>query len=89
LARLDEPDQFFREFHRVFNSFDLGKGKRDPSIFEDVAEALGLEPEQVLFIDDLPDNVERARERGLKAWLCRGEEALLQYLRREFGGVFR
>ncbi len=33
LDLLNERDRFFRNFDRVFNSFHLGKGKRDPSVF--------------------------------------------------------
>jgi putative hydrolase of the HAD superfamily len=80
LARLDRRDHFFPEFDRVFNSYDLGKGKRDPSIFDDVVAALGIAPREALFIDDMPSNVERAKGRGLRAILCTGEEELLREL---------
>jgi putative hydrolase of the HAD superfamily len=80
LARLDRRDDFFREFDRVFNSYDLGKGKRDPGIFDEVVAALGIAPREALFIDDMPSNVERAKGRGLQAILCAGEEELLREL---------
>jgi putative hydrolase of the HAD superfamily len=80
LVRLDRRDDFFREFDRVFNSYDLGKGKRDPRIFDDVVAVLGIAPREALFIDDMPSNVERAKERGLQAILCTGEEELLRDL---------
>ncbi len=76
LALLDRRDHFFHEFDRVFNSYDLGKGKRDPSVFDDVVAALGIEPRDALFIDDMPSNVERARERGLQTILYTGEDKL-------------
>jgi len=80
LARLDRRDHFFREFDRVFNSYDLGKGKRDPGIFDDIVAALGITAQEVLFIDDMPVNVDRAKGRGLQAILCTGEEELLREL---------
>jgi putative hydrolase of the HAD superfamily len=80
LARLDGRDHFFREFDRVFNSYDLGKGKRDPAFFDDVVAALGIAPREALFIDDMPSNVERAKGRGLQAILYTGENELIREL---------
>jgi putative hydrolase of the HAD superfamily len=54
-------------FDRVYNSYYLGKGKRDPSVFGEVAVDLGMPPAAVLFIDDDAANVARAREAGLQA----------------------
>jgi putative hydrolase of the HAD superfamily len=67
LERLDAGQHFFRCFDRIYNSYHLGKGKRDPSLFDDVAADLGLSPSQVLFIDDNRDNVARARAAGMHA----------------------
>ncbi len=64
---LDKRDHFFREFDHIYNSYYLGKGKRDPSSFIDVVNDLKLQPAEVLFIDDSEKNVQTAREMGLKA----------------------
>ncbi|MEK7851417.1 MAG: HAD family phosphatase [Deltaproteobacteria bacterium] len=67
---LDEINQrtpFYHHFDRVFNSFKAGKSKRDPSVFRDVCKALGVKPEETLFIDDHEGNVKRASGEGLKA----------------------
>lgn len=64
---LDRRDGIYRHFDRVFNSYYLGKGKRDPSLFRDVLAELHLEPSSVLFIDDSQAHVERARDEGLLA----------------------
>jgi putative hydrolase of the HAD superfamily len=85
LERLDRRDGFLSEFDRVFNSFRLGKGKRDPTLFDEVAAALGVAPEGILFIDDAPGNVERARERGLQALLYEDEAAVERDLERFLG----
>ena len=42
LDRLDASQHFYRCFDRVYNSYRLGKGKRDPSVFGDVAADLGM-----------------------------------------------
>ncbi len=80
LERLDARYCFSREFDRVFNSFRLGKGKRDATIFDDVVRDLGVLPAETLFVDDNPGHVERARSRGLAAVLFRDEDAFLSGL---------
>lgn len=69
LNELDKRDHFFREFDHIYNSYYLGKGKRDQSLFTDVVNDLKLQPGEVLFIDDSEKNVQTARKMGLKAIL--------------------
>ena len=63
---LDAEQDFLKEFDQLFISNRMGKGKRDPSLFDDVVNKLELRPEQALFIDDAKGNIERAASRGLK-----------------------
>jgi FMN phosphatase YigB (HAD superfamily)/ribonuclease HI len=67
LDTLDKRDCFYRVFDKTYISFYLGKGKRDSSLFADVAADLGLPASAILFIDDDAGNVSRAREAGLQA----------------------
>lgn len=69
LYELESYDHFFKEFDCIYNSYELGKGKRDATIFTDVVNDLELLPEEVLFIDDDEENVKRARGAGLKSFL--------------------
>ena len=64
LDQLDARFDFFKWFDHVFNSYHLGKGKRDISLFDDIAGLLKTPPSRILFIDDDPGNVERARQKG-------------------------
>jgi putative hydrolase of the HAD superfamily len=80
LERLDERDHFFGEFDRVFNSYRLGKGKRDATFFDDVANALMLAPGELLFLDDNAGHVERAASRGLHAMVFRTAEDVAEGL---------
>jgi putative hydrolase of the HAD superfamily len=64
---LNQRDRFFDAFDHVFNSYHLGKGKRDPSLFDDIAGRLALSPAGILFVDDLMSNVERAQAAGWHA----------------------
>lgn len=74
LDRLDSRQHFYRLFDRIYNSYYLGKGKRDPSLFSDVAADLGLPPASILFVDDSAGNVARAAAAGMQT---------IQYVDRE------
>jgi FMN phosphatase YigB (HAD superfamily)/ribonuclease HI len=67
LDTLNQRDNFYEAFDRIYNSYYRGKGKQDPSQFTDVAADLGLPPAAILFVDDDPGNVTRARAAGLHA----------------------
>jgi len=54
-------------FDEVFVSCELGAAKPDPAFFETVLARLRVPPEEVLFVDDGPANVEAARGVGLAA----------------------
>ena len=66
LDELNQRTPFHHHFDYVFNSFHLKKTKRDPSIFRDVCAVLGVHPEEALFVDDNPGNIERASRQGLR-----------------------
>ncbi len=80
LDRLNDRLSFFPLFDRVFNSYHLGLSKRSPSIFSYVCQMLPASPEKVLFIDDSPDHVQRARQQGLQAVVFTAPEDLRQSL---------
>jgi len=80
LDELDARYGFFREFDRILNSYHMGKGKNDPTVFPDVVRKLGKEPQNVLFIDDNEGHVSRARSQGLKARLFVNRKRLWQEL---------
>lgn len=61
---LNARDNFFQYFDHVFNSYHMGKGKRDLDLFRDITEKLTLSPGEILFVDDMKSNVERARAAG-------------------------
>ncbi len=67
LDELDQRTPFRHHFDYVFNSFHVGKTKRNSSIFRDICNLLGVRPEEALFVDDNLENVERARSQGIKA----------------------
>jgi len=88
LYELDGYDHFFAEFDHIYNSFDLGKGKRDPTLFIDVVNDLKLQPGEVLFIDDNEGNVERASSMGLMALLYVDHKTLIRELEELLKDIF-
>ena len=69
LDRLNRRYDFFKWFDYVFNSYHIGKGKRDISRFDDIARTLGKSPDRILFVDDDPGHLDRARKKGWKTIL--------------------
>jgi putative hydrolase of the HAD superfamily len=82
LDRLDREHHFFHEFDRVFNSYHLGKTKRDPTIFDDTVNALRVAAQQTLFVDDNPDHIDRAAGKGLLTHLYKNRATLEKDLKR-------
>jgi putative hydrolase of the HAD superfamily len=87
LDELDARDNFFREFDYVFNSYHIGKSKKDPSHFKDVVRILNIETHKALFIDDDPGNCERAKQAGLKVINYRDREQFFEEIARYFPGI--
>ena len=77
-------------FDEIFASYELGVVKPDARFFEHVLEATGSRPEETVFVDDGPHNVEAAKALGIHT-LCpaNGEDwreeltAMLDRLNRE------
>jgi putative hydrolase of the HAD superfamily len=61
-----------KHFDHVFTSFQLGLIKPDAEVFHHVVDALGIEADQVFFIDDNQINVDGALAAGLRAEVVRG-----------------
>ena len=61
---LNERDHFFGFFDHVFNSYHMGEGKRASGLFSAIAEQLALAPDEILLVDDMKSNIERAQAAG-------------------------
>lgn len=81
LDQLDARYHFFQYFNAVFNSYHLGKTKRDPSIFAEVLQALDADPKETLFVDDNIDHIARAVAAGLQTHIFEGRESFMKKLR--------
>lgn len=58
-------------FDEVVLSCEVGCAKPDPRIYQVILERLGVAPGDVLFVDDVSDNVEAAESLGMPAHLHR------------------
>ena len=67
LDEINRKKPFYSLFDYVINSYVLGKSKRDPSVFRDVAKIIGIKPHLMLFVDDNNQNTKRASETGMRA----------------------
>jgi len=73
--------EIFDNFDYLFFSYEIGYAKPDRRIYQFVAEKLGVVPEQVIFIDDLEENVSSAKEFGFVTHLFENWGKLLNFLR--------
>lgn len=80
LNELNAKYDFFRYFDIVFNSYDYGKSKLDPSWFRDVSAILDIAPDRTLFTDDNADHCSRARQGGMHAIHYTGRIPFLEEL---------
>ena len=56
-----------RDFDGHILSYEVGLMKPDRKIYELIMQRFGIIPDQAIFIDDLPANVEAAQATGLRA----------------------
>jgi putative hydrolase of the HAD superfamily len=63
-----------------FLSYQLKSLKPDPTIFRKVTALLMLDPSDIIYIDDMPVNIESARSVGLTSLLFEGPEVLERHL---------
>jgi putative hydrolase of the HAD superfamily len=73
----DAYEQVFARFEAVIESSKAGVRKPDPRIYQMMCTALGLEPAQCVYLDDLGINCKPAAALGMAAIkVVSGEQAL-------------
>lgn len=70
-----------RHFKELILSYEIGSAKPDLAIYEEVISRSGIAPGRCVFVDDLKENVNAARQVGLQAILFTTPSALKQDLR--------
>lgn len=74
-------EQLPREcFDAVVDSSEVGLRKPDPRIYTLLLTRLGLPAEQVLYVDDFPENLPPAAELGMQTWQFDSRAALEEHL---------
>jgi glucose-1-phosphatase len=64
----DSINEIKHIFKQIFRAKDLGMRKDDPESYKFIAQELGAEPHEMIFIDDMEANVQAADQAGLTAW---------------------
>ena len=84
IDELFSPDERHELFDAVVLSSDIGMVKPHPEIYEYAVGQLSLPAEDCLMIDDLPVNIEGARQVGMQGIVCESvvqlRKDLKQYL---------
>jgi FMN phosphatase YigB (HAD superfamily) len=80
LDELESRYHFFQYFDVVFNSFHLGKSKRDPTIFADTLQELKVNAPETLFVDDNIEHIDRAAAAGLQTHHFEGRDGFMRKL---------
>ena len=81
LDQLDARYHFFQYFDAVFNSFHLGKTKRDPGIFAEIISALEANGKETLFVDDNINHIDRATAAGLQTHHFNDRDTFMKVLK--------
>lgn len=81
-AFLAAHPEVFSLFDGHVYSHEVGCMKPDPAIYHHAFEKFGLQPEETLYLDDLPENITTGLQLGLKSWRynSKGHEALTRWL---------
>lgn len=82
LDELNKMHGFFVLFEKVYNSYHLGKGKKDITVFKEVCADFGVAPEKALFVDDNAGHIERASKSGMQTLLFAEPAANIADIRR-------
>ncbi|WP_316233533.1 HAD-IA family hydrolase [Bradyrhizobium sp. SZCCHNPS2010] len=66
--------ELLSHFREIFLSSSIGLRKPDPEAFDHVVQAIGVPARRIVFFDDLPENIEGARARGLQTVQVRSSD---------------
>lgn len=81
VAHIEASFPFVRRFPVRIYSCRVGVSKPSPAIFHRALRDLGTLPEEVMFVDDVSDNVSAAARLGIKAFHFVSPDEFLEQLR--------
>lgn len=65
-------------FKEVFSSERLGLNSKDSDAYAAIVDKIGLKPEEILYIDDKPENIDQANSLGINTILYISNEQAIQ-----------
>ena len=74
-------EKFDDAFDQMIISAELGTGKPDPRIYLHALEQLNTRPEEAVFVDDVPANIEGAKALGMHGILFKTAEQTMTELK--------
>lgn len=80
LNHLLEINDLTRYFDEVIVSSDYGVKKPDPKFFDILVKKAGVSKDEIIFIDDLKENVKGGNEYGIKSFLYVSPQQLIKDL---------
>lgn len=75
---------WLKRFDSWFLSYEMGLRKPDPAIYKTVLKKLDSKPEEILYLDDIPENLEPARALGIRTELVSPTTSLICVLKGHF-----
>ncbi|TVQ21680.1 MAG: HAD family phosphatase [Spirochaetaceae bacterium] len=82
-----EPAAWMKHMDALVVSGRVGANKPDRRIFDEAVSQAGVAPERILFLDDLPHNVDGARAAGLSAVHFTDPARLAMSIGHEYPGI--
>lgn len=69
-----------KKFKEIYSAEKLGLSKKNPEAYKHISGILGLQVEEILFVDDSIGNIEAAKKAGLKTLLYTSNANLISDL---------
>jgi FMN phosphatase YigB (HAD superfamily) len=75
---------WLKKFDSFFLSYEMGVRKPDPAIYKMVLARVGSKPEEILYLDDIPENLVPAQALGIRTELVGPTQSLIEVLKNHF-----
>jgi HAD superfamily hydrolase (TIGR01509 family) len=73
------------KFKKIFSASKMNLSKRESKIYQKITDDLGLNPEEILVVDDALENVRVARKAGMATILFKSNNQLFEQLNQIVG----
>lgn len=73
-------DRVAAVFEKIFSAEEMMVSKKEPESYKKIAARLGLPAEDILFVDDLPGNIQAANIAGLVTVQYKDNKSLMDYI---------